>query len=515
MDFSTISRDQLIDKIKLLIGNKEFEKAEILIGKALTESKRLPFLYLHLAQIYNSTGRCDDAIRLLKDAIELWPEVKSIRNRAATFLNQKGAYSQALAVLEPISDPDLNPSIVRNRVTSLFNLGQLDAAYDVIRQMKVPWPSVLLVFLAKFVFKTGLAQGVESAQQLTNDIEQNILDKQKFHKFLQRELIRETRGLVLDHESRTIVPLAKYILSHTKQLELQHVVPLAEFYLSMGEYKQVANLLLHYPDLGTKELKRKREWLLLLSSTVVDNSTLPGDTNLRADEVLLENSLYHFKNGTRRCFIWFAGVVLANSMVALEALLPILKARRISCLVVTDKKRYMSLGGFGPFFPDRFRAAEALSEILKLKGYQDLATSACSGSGLSALLYGMELGAKGILGLNALTRMPEDIPGMNPLALKHRNKIFKTVTVTPSDGYELVKENPNTNVFLSFSEDFSFDYDNAHHLADLPNVNLWPEKHNSHDLLQWLNNNDQLQNTFEKFLDRIDWGKSPRLASGS
>lgn len=505
LDSLKLSKKQLIEEIKTLKVNKEYEKAESLITQAITQFTQQPIFYFHLAQVYNATDRCDAAITLLNDAIKSWPKNKNIRKLAAVSYSNAGAYNNALAVLAPLPDIEIDFPIALIKAKSFLYLDKLDAAFDVIKKFKPPWPGSSLVFLVELVLKVGCSQGTEKAKDLVNEIEKNISNIQRFRGLLTKELVKSTRGLELDRENKSIVPIAKFLLSHIDQLDPQDVVPLSEFFLSVSEYGQVDEILHKHPDLGSDDLNKKREWILLLSSSAENESSLPGENRLRADEVLLDNSLYHFRNSKERCFIWFAGTVLANSMSFLTTLIPLLKSRGISCLVVVDKKRYMSLGGFGPFFPDRIRAREALEEIVNLLGYRELATSAHSGSGLSALLYGTELRARGILGFNALTKMPEDVPGMNPLALKHKNKLFKNITVTPQDSYELVKNTPNSKVFLCFSEEFSFDRDNAHHLSSLAHVNLWPKKCDYHNLLGWLQTEDQLQDTFEKFLDNIGW----------
>ena len=494
-----------LDKVQGLVADNDYHNAATQLEHIYRKLKNPPpRLYILLARAYKGMSREEQRITLLKEGVSKWPDNFSCLVHLAVAYNDAGKPEQTRTLLKNVRAKKLPPLGLRALSKALLSLDQVEESVDTLLSADTPLPPNLTYIAAtaacRFIFQGGPGKVTDIIWALRD----KVLEKEKFSDFFCKKVLQYVvQHREYFHNVEALWPL-KLLFHHPEifNLSSKQKLKCAQIFFVCRDYKSV-KALIQNSKFSNQEENQQRKWLLALVGTKTSDFTTDVD-GMVPDEILEEGSLLHFKYGKEKCLIWFSGIQLINTAYIFTSFVPLLKVRKISLLIVQDNKSLMSLAGFGAF-PDRESSIQGLGNILATLGYTHYATSSNSGSGLSALIYGCRLNVEGIYGINALTELPEDKPGVNQQALHHRNTIFKHVSMPPLNSHEYIRSAPKTKIFLNYAKYSDFDRENAEHVSDLPNVTLWPEDYSKHSLLLWLNEENTLTGNVGRFFDILGW----------
>jgi hypothetical protein len=507
--------EQLSDKLQValkLIETKRFRKAEALLRTVFCDPEsRGPRIGVLLAKTLLGLGKRDEAEAVLGEAMKDWPQAPGPRLQYAKLCAARGTFNEAATALEGVPVDRLPPKAHLLLARTNLKLGRVAHAARMLQRVEPPWPGPVQALALAVAVELVLHSGSASVQDFLAVARRSWAHSEQFDRQLAGRFKKTASERWLDGNHTQALELLKVVASVPSFLnaEPEAALYLAEILIGQEDYSGAVEALDHFKNTDDEEFGKKREWLMLLCRSGVSKPEVSPEKGMEVltapAEQLLDGSVLHYRFGSDRCVVWFTGVILSNAVLQLAKALPVLQARGVSVLTVMDKRRFMSLSGVGPFFPSRAETREALQGELAARGYLRIATVGTSAAGVSALLYGSEMAADGILGFSAVTRLPEEGRDTNPVALKHRARLIGKIEVIPSNSRELVAQNSNTSVVLDYPELSAFDVEQASALADLPNVTLWPEPYNHHDVCNWLLGQDLFEKRLHAFLDAIGW----------
>jgi tetratricopeptide (TPR) repeat protein len=490
---------------------KRFAEAEVLLREVCEQGLRRPRAGVLLAESLLALGKEEEAEAVLKQTIKDRPQAPGPRRHLARIFEKRGAYDEVVATLEGIAG-DRGALTDRLLLTRAFlKLDRVRRAAEELRKVEAPWPKPFPALAKQVVLKLALGHGSMAGADFLEVARGACADLARFDQNLAHVLNKEARACWLENKLEQAAELLKLVVSVSSLLQAspESALHLAEIHIGDENYFEATAVLALLNDFTEEEVCKKRDWLLLLCqedfSKPVDIAAKGTENLFVPTEQLFSGALQHYRFGSERCVVWFNGAIAGNAVQQLTKALPVLRRRGISVLAITDKRRFMAMGGVGPYFPDRAATREAIQAELAARGYYRLAMVGSSGTGLSALLYGAEMAVEGILGFAAVTRLPEEGRDTNPQALKHRARLLGNIKVIPSDSRELVAQASRTAVFLVFPEFSEFDAQQTENLADLANVTLWPEPFDKHSVCLWLLEQDLFTKRLETFLDSIGW----------
>jgi tetratricopeptide (TPR) repeat protein len=123
--------------------------------------------YLARAQMLDASGRADDAIAALRQALHANPTRADLYRQAAAFLMQRNQPAEALAVLERgVTATHGNPDVLLMRVIALEASGKPHDAEQGLKTLGDRWPDWYNVWLARAIFAAWQGRDDEARQML-------------------------------------------------------------------------------------------------------------------------------------------------------------------------------------------------------------------------------------------------------------------------------------------------------------------------------------------------------------
>lgn len=496
--------DSFVQRVQRLKDDNDLDSAAQLLTRAISEGAfKKPRLYGLLAGVYSKMSRVDAALEVLQTGLDEYPNADLLRHQLASQQCSLGRFNEALQVIGGIPQKRITDPMRVTIARIYLGLNDLDKAYQTCLQLPSPWNNEVSQLLGSLAVRK-LANGDDGA---IDEIAGNVATPHLFWDGVGKRIAERTANLWMENEVEKSLRLIEFKYGHPQLFAfdpdefLGHV----EIIIGSGNHARAKELLKRHAAFDSERHRQRHDWLLFLCDASEVPDSWGGTETLRPDEVFFDGSLLHYRQRSNRCLVLFSGLILSNTSLILSEIMPLLCERRIGALVVIDKKRYMSMAGFGPFFPDRQASRTALENMLKNLGYSEVAMTGNSGAGYSALIYGTEMRASGILGLNAITKIPEVAELTSPFARKHIGKLRSRIDINPTDSYTNVENTPDTKVFLRYSAASPEDAEITMHLKPLQNVVLLPHPHDQHSLFDGALGVGELQRWFSEFFDAIGW----------
>jgi tetratricopeptide (TPR) repeat protein len=277
-----------------------------------------------------------------------------------------------------------------------------------------------------------------------------------------------------------------------------------QFLISIGDFGEADLQLCRADTNGVPPRYRHRlDWLrITLNGMIGGTLKKVGDTPA-PDELFEGGSIAHYRFSEERCVVWFGGILPANLGIFLNYCLPTWRRLGFSLLTVTDSKRLASVGGFGPYFPDRGAAEAALSRLISELGYPEVVTMGGSLSAYSAVLYGCRMGAAGALSISGLSYLHSPSRIADTRYLRTLQRVLRSVQIDEPDLAPVLQARPDFVVHQHFGALSAFDVDHMKNIEWLPNVRLFADDHGRHDSIHWLHERGLLEDRIRGFVDAV------------
>jgi len=493
-------------EIKNLMEVEEYEKAKDKLERRMGEETKRPEDYLLLARCYLKLEETENAARLLKEGKNVWPNHRTITVALARMNMLQKNYPEALKLIGTVDEYEQYRECLLIVIRALLETNETEKAFGKLKKLEGTLPVDLAVrFALEEVKKNHDVNRIDrSVRTYLSRVDPN--HRKRYLKILETRLWKTVYDEFLTRRTMTRLPNYLYTLKHPElfELVLMHLFLICEFFLRLKQYDRLIEILAPIELKGGIEEKRK-EWYLTYASILRGDA--PPDLPLAPDHLFYDGSVFHYRFGTEKCFIWFAGNNIGNTAWIFHDVVPILEKNGISLLIVFDSKKLFSILGFGKYHPERTAAEHALKLLLDSLSYTHRSCGANSAAGLSAILYGTAIDAEGILGINALTKMNEDFLDSFLFTKTIVTKKFRDIPIPDLDVYDLISRHRETLFVLYYSRDFGFDRNNAEYVSGLENTVTIPIDYNKHDLMKFYEDKNRIGELFFNFLTMIGWLK--------
>jgi tetratricopeptide (TPR) repeat protein len=509
-----------------------------------------------LATSHQQAGHPAEAYRVLEIAYRRWPERKAALARYVQATMEMGEYESGETALQAMHalNPGWSLRLTLKMARYLLRANEVPVALRLLAWIRGLHPHD--VALAKVESDCLMRQGaIRQAIDLWEDLDRSsdCLDADalmRYSDLLERigkpELARWSQAHEIDRANAPVaarfaqrlflegnVDAAECVLAEalkhplsaneTVRLELSR----AQLLLTRGRFQEASEALARARDLKNDNPRLADElallWRLLSAqspSPSLSDATrrspseeMPGIPNGAPDalyheaEWIMGKTVLHFPSSSGRYALILAPYTISGMAKILKACLQPLRKADLGVLAINDRRRSLCLAGFGDYFPSRRAAEDALLSVLESQSATELITIGNSGAGYSALLYGCEMEARGVLSFAGLTYLPDPAHPIDGRAIKPVQRLLRSFPIDIVDARPLVETHPHVMVHLYFNQCSEFDRAQAKHIRDFSNVHLYPVSadHSDHGILPWLQEHGLLVGTINGFLAELGW----------
>lgn len=229
--------------------------------------------------------------------------------------------------------------------------------------------------------------------------------------------------------------------------------------------------------------------------------------DLPACELFDNGLLEHYRFSDDRCVIWLSSGqqrLEVDNLSKAVGLIPLtFQAAGISLFKVRCRNPYKGILGFDEQLGDRKQAQARLKQLLATCGYRRFAFMGLSLSGSCALIYAVEMAADGVLAFSPQTLNPD----ASRLSTVHRH-LAATIRgprlQIPND-LEPMLRSSSLATHVYYDQASQFDAEHATRLQGLPNVTLYKELHNTHNVLMAKLIDGSLGGAVQNFASAMRW----------
>ncbi len=461
--------------------------------------------YLELVNIYNKEHNTSAVWDTLDSALAEYPNNPRVRRKRVETHMKSNSWNLARDEMIKIDISYLNEEDSYTFLEIFLQNKDIYAFENYLKETDVSWDNNNVELLIKYImFKIDIEKS-SAVLKIIQKLIKNVLDKEFFLQQLLSELWRDSS--IYDFWPSTPLSskleLCKDIFLEEKTINIHPnlILRLSSKLLTIQNSNDAFEILSKY-TFNKVELNMTKEWLLVQAYAYTKQVYLEVSKEMKPDNIFLNGSIYHYRFGDEKCIIFFTGMSQNESGRLIWDIMPMLRRKKISLLVVVDNRHLLSLTGLYNF--DLDSTITIVDDIIDALDYSKVITLGGSGNGFSALIYGILLKhVDSILGLNSVTILPKDTPGEDPVVRGYAKAIFKDKFMPYRDSKGLIDTNRNTSVLLAYSNNSEYDKKNHDRVSYFENVTLLPIDHDNHGLAGYLLEKNMLHVQLEKMIDMI------------
>lgn len=240
-----------------------------------------------------------------------------------------------------------------------------------------------------------------------------------------------------------------------------------------------------------------------------DPSTLPGKFEIFDDitaEFEPELDALHIEGDSETCLILFDTMGQENGVRVFREFVELANNLNIGLLIIRDRAGLGANAGFGATFGNTTQSAKRLSTFLRTKGYRKNVACGFSGSALSAIFFGSQTKAAGVILFGARTYLPayQDVTlELNNNAVWNFNRRLENApTDLLRDVRPIVRQAHEIRFQNHVGRGSSYDRLYSDVFETSAHADLISDDHDRHDAWNWLLDQGLLKKRVTRFVQR-------------